>query len=129
MSEVDLDDVPATRIYISLHYHANWRAYIGSDPVPVEPWNGLVAVRLPPGSRGKLRLVYEVNRKQPLMAAGLSAISTLLVTAGLGLRRTGRGGRGGLRSMSRQSEDSVSRGSNDLRDVEPVHLPPAAAVR
>jgi hypothetical protein len=127
--EVDLDDVPATDIYISLQYHANWRAYIGSDPLAIEPWNGLVAVRLPTGSRGKLRLVYEVNRKQPLIAAGLSAISTLLVTAGLGLRRTGRGGRGAWHDMSRQSDDSASRGPNDLRDVDPVHLPPAAAVR
>lgn len=127
--EVDLDEVPSTRIYISLHYHANWRAYIGRDCVPIEPWNGLMTVRLPPKSRGKLRLVYEVNRKQPLAAAGLSAISTLLVTAGLGLRRAGRRGRGGLHSVNQASDDSASRGANDLRDVEPVHLPPAAAVR
>lgn len=127
--EVDLDDVPATRVYISLQYHANWRAYIGSDRLPIEPWNGLMAVRLPRELRGNLRLIYEVNRKQPLMAAGLSAISTLLVTAGLGLRRAGRGEPGRLRRGSEASDHSASRRPDDLRDVDPVHLPPAAAVR
>ncbi len=127
--EVDLREVPATRIYVSLHYHANWRAYVGSDPLPIEPWNGLMAVRLPPKSRRTLRLVYEVNRRQPLMAVGLGAILTLLVTVGLGFRRAGGGGHGRLRRASEASAHLTSRRPNDLREVDPVHLPPGAAVR
>ncbi len=127
--EVDLSEVPATRIYISLHYHANWRAYIGSDRLAIEPWNGLMAVRLPPESRGNLLLVYEVNREVPLMAVGFSATSTLLVTVGLGLRRAGGGGHGGLRRISEARGHSALRGPNNLRDVDQVHLPSAAPVR
>jgi hypothetical protein len=77
--QVDLTRIRAATVYLSVQYHARWKAYLDGRPVPVIPWKGLVSVPLPAGGGGSLVVGYEFHRALPLGGAAASVAALLLV--------------------------------------------------
>jgi hypothetical protein len=77
--QVDLAQTRPTTVYLSLQYHANWKAYLDGRPVPVLPWRGLMQLQLPAGAGGKLQVCYEIRRGLPLGTAAGSVLAMLAV--------------------------------------------------
>jgi hypothetical protein len=76
---VDLPRVRPATVYLSLQYHANWKAYLEGKPVQVTPWRGLMRLQIPAGTGGNLQVCYEVRRGLPLGAAAVSVVIMLAV--------------------------------------------------
>lgn len=88
--ELDLGDMEATTVYMSIQYHGNWKAYADERPVAIRPWKGLMQIALPAEPFGTLRLRYELNRTLPLALVACSALCLLLGAVKLSRHRAER---------------------------------------
>jgi hypothetical protein len=77
--DVALPEVRPTMVYLSLQYHANWKAYLDGTSVRVIPWRGLMRLHVPAGAGGSLQVRYEIRRGGPLGVAGVSVLMILAV--------------------------------------------------